>query len=191
MKSLVWTDPSGYRRDMRGWVETSRAPQKPSMYTDMFFKSFIQPISMFDLEFNRQHQVTLVRFHGRLSVQDFAELDATAPVMVAAEGPTDCIFDFSALDSVDLPVNFLSRRAQQRHLCPGHRRVIVAPQAELEAAARLFGDCQGAIGCETPMVVRTLDAALAWLNCPRSGFRPVETAWLRASIFAEEAASLH
>jgi hypothetical protein len=146
---------------------------------------------MFDVQFNRRRQTTLVRFHGTLSAQDFAELDAIAHVLVAVEGPTDCIFDFSAVESVERPVNFIARRAQQRQICPGCRRIIVARKGEIAALARLFGDLQGAIGCEPPAIVSTLDAALAELDAPEMRFRTVETAWLRAAVAMEQPALFH
>jgi len=146
---------------------------------------------MFDVQFNRRRQVTFVRFHGTLSTQDFAELDAIAHVLVAAEGPTDCIFDFSAVEAVDLPVDFVARRARQRQICPGCRRIIVAPQREIAALARLFGDLQGEIGCEQPAIVPTLDAALGRLGGPAMRFRAIETTWLRAMVAMEQPAFLH
>jgi hypothetical protein len=146
---------------------------------------------MFDVQFNRRRQVTFVRFHGMLSPQDFVELDAIAHVLVAAEGPTDCIFDFSAVEGVDLPVDFVARRAHQRQICPGFHRIIVAPQGEIAALARLFGNVQGTIGCERPAIVPTVEAALARLGAPAMRFRAIETTWLRAAVVLEQPAFLH
>ncbi len=147
--------------------------------------------AMFDLQFNRTREVAIARFHGHVSPRDFAEFDVTTMLLHAVEAPSDCIYDFSGAESLDVSIKLLADWAQRPQLCPGRRLFFVTPRADLKAMARLFAAYQEVLGCEVPTIVDSLGEALEFLDCPRSGFRPIERNWLRASISMEESAFIH
>src|SRR5205814_333988 len=52
---------------------------------------------MFDVEFDRQHKLVLVRFRGDFGRNDIENLDDAIARLVAAEGPVHFLLDFSAV----------------------------------------------------------------------------------------------
>ncbi|SJZ40464.1 hypothetical protein SAMN02745126_00903 [Enhydrobacter aerosaccus] len=146
---------------------------------------------MFDLQFNRAHEVVVAHFHGHVCRRDLAEFDVTSMLLLAVEAPSDCIYDFSDTQSFDISIKVLADWAQRPEPCPGRRQIFVTPRADLKALARLFAAYQEVLGGQPPLIVDRLDEALAQLHCPSGGFRPVERNWLRASISMEESAFMH
>jgi hypothetical protein len=146
---------------------------------------------MFDLQFNRAQEVALARFHGHVTPRDLAEFDVTVMLLHAVEAPGDFIYDFSEVEKFDISIRSLADWAQRPQPCPERRKFFVTSRAELKALARLFAAYQDILGCEMPMIVDQVGEALSLLNCPSSGFRPVERNWLRASISMEESAFVH
>lgn len=146
---------------------------------------------MFDLQFNRTHEVSLARFHDRVSTRDLAEFDVTAMLLHAVEAPGDIVYDFSDAERVDIPLKVFADWAQRPQPWPERRIIFVAPRADVKALVRLFAAYQEVLGRKAPTIVDRLDVALDLLHCPRTGFRPVERNWLRASISTEESAFMH
>src|SRR5258708_22102184 len=113
----------------------------------------------FELLFDTQARVLLIRFGSRLTPALLADMQATARRFVASNGSCRGIIDFSAVAEVDLPSGFLASLARQKPVLAGHRRVIVAPSELVYGLTRMFGTQQDAAIGEAPEVVRSLQEA--------------------------------
>src|SRR5438552_2714807 len=92
----------------------------------------------FTLEFDRSHNVLLVRFGGTLVREDHQEMVAAVRRFVAGHGPCDAIVDFSGVDDFRLDLDYIKRLAQQPAVLFGQKRVLVAPTDEIFGTMRMF-----------------------------------------------------
>jgi hypothetical protein len=130
---------------------------------------------MFDIGVCEAKQVVLVRFSGELTESDFARLDRMAD---DARGNVefDCIFDFTAVERIDLATEFVAKRGDLPQAFKDRERVYVVPQDDLKLLTRLYAAYQTAKGWRSPSIVATLDEAFARLGVAQSDFRPVAIA---------------
>jgi hypothetical protein len=135
---------------------------------------------MFDMGYDRQHNVLLVRLFGTFTPQTMQRMDTACATFLNAEGPGHSIFDFSRVEASDMSADRVERRAERAQLCPGFERIVVAPQPAIFAMADMFRIHQTSQGLAAPQVVRTMEEAEAALGLGPLAFRPVDTSWLDA-----------
>jgi len=75
---------------------------------------------------------------------------------------------------VSMPDRAIAERAERPPLCPGFRRVIVAPHPEIFGLYCLFAAKKQRIGVDAPVVVRSMQSAVDFLGLHLPGFTPVE-----------------
>lgn len=129
---------------------------------------------MFSLAFDRSHRVVLASFRGEFGCDDIASLDAAARAFVDKHGPVHFLLDFSGVQRVSMPDQAIRERAEQPPLCPGFKRVIVAPQPEIFGLYRLFAAKQQYTGLDAPVVLRSMQGAVNFLGVRQPGFVPVQ-----------------
>ena len=127
---------------------------------------------MFDIGVCEAKQAVLIRFSGELTESDFARLDRMA---ADARGNVefDCIFDFTAVDRVDLATEFVAKRGDLPQAYKDRERIYVVPQDDLKLLTRLYAAYQTAKGWRSPSIVTTLEEALLRLGVAQADFRPV------------------
>ena len=125
---------------------------------------------MFDIEICEAKRVSLVSFHGELSAQDFAELDRLAREAIYAGG-VHSIYDVTDVKVNALVTDFVAKRGSLPQTFKGFERIYVVPQEVLRRLVRVYIDFQAAQGERPPIMVTTLDEALAKLGVERSEFR--------------------
>jgi hypothetical protein len=128
----------------------------------------------FDLLFDSGRRILLIRFGRSLTEAGLAEMQAAAQRFVEREGGCDGIIDFSAVEDVDLPSDFLVGLARRRAVLTGHRRVIVASQQVTFGLSRMFGSHQDVATGEAPIIVHALKEAYDILGASEPDFQPVE-----------------
>jgi hypothetical protein len=129
---------------------------------------------LFSFAFDRDHKVLLVSFRGEFATDDIATLDAAANAFVGENGPVHFLLDFSGVHRVSMPDRAIAERAERKPLCPGFRRVIVAPHPEIFGLYCLFSAKQERIGADAPVVVRSMQSAVDLLGLRFPAFAPVE-----------------
>ena len=139
---------------------------------------------MFDMGYDRQHNVLLVRLFGTFTPQTMQSMDTACATFLNAEGPGHSIFDFSTVQSIDMTTDRVERRAERAQLCPGFDRILVAPQPAFFAMCVTFREHQKAQGLAAPQVVRSMEEAEAALGLGPLAFRPFDTSWLVAPTVA-------
>lgn len=130
---------------------------------------------MFSLAFDRSHRVVLVSFRGEFGCDDITSLDAAARAFVDKNGPAHFLVDFSGVQRVSMPDQAIRERAEQPPLCPGFKRVIVAPHPEIFGLYSLFAAKQRYTGLDCPVVMRSMPDAVKFLGLRRPQFVPIET----------------
>jgi hypothetical protein len=127
---------------------------------------------MFDIGICEAKQVVLIRFTGELTESDFARLDRMA---ADARGTAefDCIFDFTAVERIDIATEFVAKRGDLPQAFKDRERIYVVPQDDLKLLTRLYAAYQTAKGWRSPVIAATLDEALDRLGVVQSDFRPV------------------
>jgi hypothetical protein len=73
---------------------------------------------MFDIGVCEAKQVALIRFSGELTESDFTQLDRLAADARGNAAGFDCIFDFTAIERLDLATEFVARRGSGRPEAP-------------------------------------------------------------------------
>lgn len=86
---------------------------------------------MFNLTFDRNHNVLLARFAGVFSSEDVESLDRALGAFISRHGFARGIFDFSSVEANATPQTFLTWHGRFPQLLLGQERVIVAPQQSL------------------------------------------------------------
>jgi hypothetical protein len=128
----------------------------------------------FEMFFDRNHKVLLVRFGRALTRQALESMVQAAREFVAVHGNCDGIVDFSAVEKLDLDVAYLRAYGGSPRVMAGARRILVAPDDEVFGVARLYGLHQSNSQGEEPMVVRDLQAAYDLLGLEDLDFQPFE-----------------
>ena len=85
----------------------------------------------------------------------------------------DCIFDFIAVERIDLATEFVARRGELPQAFEDRERIYVVPQDDLKLLTRLYAAYQTAKGWRPPSIVATLEEAFARLGVAQSDFKPV------------------
>ena len=128
---------------------------------------------MFALAFDRRHRILLTRFSGIFNSSDIAELDTEIIRFTAEHGPVHGILDFSNVSAVSVPLSKLVQRGRQPAISPTCKRIFVAKGPELFDFARAFTIQQGLAGTPEPIVVETMEEALALLAADEPNFEPL------------------
>jgi hypothetical protein len=127
---------------------------------------------MFDIGVCEAKQVVLIRFSGELTEGDFTGLDRMAG-NARGRAEFDCIFDFTAVERLDLATEFVAKRGELPQAFKDRERIYVVPQDDLKLLTRLYAAYQTAQGWRPPSIVATLDEALGRLGVAQTDFRPV------------------
>ncbi len=127
----------------------------------------------YQLLFDEARRLLLVRFAGPLGRADFEALTTDMRAFAQRHGGCDGIVDFSAVTSIDLPLDFMRTYSQQSRVMSGFRRVLVAPQPQMFGFARLYGLHQDNQGADQPLVVKTLAEAYVGLDVDAPSFEAV------------------
>jgi hypothetical protein len=77
---------------------------------------------MFDLAFDRNHNVLLVRLAGVFSSEDVESLDRHLTAFVSRHGFARGIFDFSLVEASDAPQTFLTWHGRSPQILLGQQR---------------------------------------------------------------------
>lgn len=130
---------------------------------------------MFKLLFDSRHRVLLTRLSGSYSHDDLVVRDRAVARFVARHGLVRGIMDFSAVESIDVPIERLVRRAHEPPLLPGQARVIVAPGGVAYEMNRVMVAHQLYSRKVEPVLVRSLEEAYRALGLDDPVFEEVET----------------
>ena len=128
----------------------------------------------FEMFFDRNRKVLLVRFGRALTRQALESMVQVAREFAAVHGNCDGIVDFSAVEKLDLDVAYLRAYGGSPRVMAGARRILVAPDDEMFGVARLYGLHQSNSQGEEPMVVRNLREAYDLLGLKDPEFQPFE-----------------
>jgi hypothetical protein len=126
---------------------------------------------MFDVEVCEPKRVVLVRFGGELAAADFTALDAMGRAMRVGP-PYDVIFDMTRVEKSHLATDFVSQRGELPQAFTDRERIYVVQQDDLKLLVRLYAAYQASKGWRPPVIVATLDEALARLGVTVTEFGP-------------------
>jgi hypothetical protein len=126
----------------------------------------------FELLFEAEKRVLLVRFGRTLSDDGVTEMQETVQRYVEMAGRCPLIIDFSAVDQVRLSSQFIGALGRRRAVMHGEARYIVAPSDELFGVCRMFEMTQATATGDHPQVLRSLAAAFAHLGLDKPRFEP-------------------
>jgi hypothetical protein len=127
---------------------------------------------MFTLEFDRIHNVLLIRFSGMLLPEDIRSLDQAAHFL-RDHGPVRRLLDFSGVSTVAIPESFLRSPSALTQISLGQAGVLVVSQEELLELVRRYARQQREHGNPEPAIVGTIAEAYAVLNIATPHFAPV------------------
>jgi hypothetical protein len=127
---------------------------------------------MFDLGYDAKHGVLLSRFFGKYSPADITIRDNAVRRFVTKNGSARGLMDFSAVDSIDVPLDLLIRRAHEPGIL-GHQRVIVAPSELTYSVQRVVAAHQLYARKAEPVLVRSLGEAYDILEIIHPAFSPI------------------
>jgi hypothetical protein len=82
-------------------------------------------------------QVVLIRFSGELTESDFSGLDRMAG-NARGRAEFDCIFDFTAVEKLELATEFVAKRGELPQAFKDRERIDVVPQDDLKLLTRLY-----------------------------------------------------
>src|SRR4029450_543231 len=128
---------------------------------------------MFTLEFDRIHNVLLLRFSGMILPDDIRSLDQADRLFLRDHGPVRRLLDFSDVSTVAIPESFLRSPPALPQTPLGQEGVFVVSQAELLELVRRYARQQREYGNPEPAIVRTIAEAYAVLNIATPHFAPV------------------
>jgi hypothetical protein len=128
----------------------------------------------FEMLFDRDHKVLLVRFGRALTRQALEAMVQAAREFMAVHGNCDGIVDFSAVEKIDIDVAYLRAYGGSPRVMAGAKRILVAPNDEMFGVSRLYGLHQANSQGEEPMVVRDLQEAYDALGLKDPDFQPFE-----------------
>jgi hypothetical protein len=129
---------------------------------------------VFQLLFDARHTVLMSRFHGTYVEADICVRDKAVARFVARHGLARGIMDFSAVEAVDVPIDYILKRAQAPPVLPGQARVIVAPREPAYSLNRIFAAHQLYSRKFEPLLVGTLEEAYRALAITDPAFEPLE-----------------
>lgn len=130
---------------------------------------------MFDVEVCEPKRVVLIRFRGELAAADFTALDAMGREMQGGP-PYDVIFDMTRVEKSHLATDFVSQRGELPQTFVDRERIYVVQQDDLKLLVKLYAAYQASKGWRSPVIVATLDEALARLGLTMAEFGPPSAA---------------
>lgn len=130
---------------------------------------------MFDVEVCEPKRVVLIRFRGELAAADFTALDAMGREMQGGP-PYDVIFDMTRVEKSHLATDFVSQRGELPQAFIDRERIYVVQQDDLKLLVKLYAAYQASKGWRSPVIVATLDEALARLGLTMAEFGPPSAA---------------
>jgi hypothetical protein len=128
---------------------------------------------MIEFRFDDLRRILLVTFAVEGTRENFERLDELLKKFVERFGTAHTIIDFSVQALGVIDTGAMVMRAQRPSRMPGRRRIFVAASDHAFGMMRLYGAHQEVAGETLPIVVRTLDEALALLDVPLDQFKPV------------------
>jgi hypothetical protein len=128
---------------------------------------------VFDLLFDRRHVVLMSRFHGRYAAADIAVRDNAVVRFVAQHGLARGIMDFTAVEAIDVPIDYVLARCEAPPMLPGCTRVIVAPSEPAYSLNRVIAAYQLYSRKVEPLLVGTLEDAYCALDVTEPAFEPI------------------
>jgi hypothetical protein len=133
-----------------------------------------QEAALFKLLFDPRNRVLLTRLSGPYTQDDLVVRDRAVARFVARHGLMRGIMDFTAVDTIEVPIDRLVRRAHEPPLLPGQARVIVAPGDAAYEMNRVMIAHQLYVRKVEPLLVRSLDEAYRALAMDRPSFEEIE-----------------
>jgi hypothetical protein len=130
---------------------------------------------MFDVEMCALKRAVLIRFRGELTAADFAALDAMGREMQGGP-PHDVIFDMTGVEKSQIATDFVSQRGELPQAFTDRERVYVVQHDDLKLLVKLYAAYQVSRGWRPPVIVATLDEALARLGVSVTEFGPPSAA---------------
>lgn len=130
---------------------------------------------MFDVEVCAPKRVVLIRFRGELAEADFAALDAMGREMQGGP-PHDVVFDMTHVEKIHLATDFVSRRGELPQAFTDRERIYVVQQDDLKLLVKLYAAYQASKGWRPPVIVASLDEALARLGVTLAELAPPSAA---------------
>jgi hypothetical protein len=128
---------------------------------------------MVRLEFDRTHNVLLIRFSGMLLPDDIRTFDQAAGLFLRDHGPVRRLLDFSDVSTVAIPESFLSSPSALTQISLGQAGVFVVSQGELLELVLRYARQQREYGNPEPVIVGMIAEAYAVLNIAAPDFAPV------------------
>jgi hypothetical protein len=128
---------------------------------------------MFDLAYDEKHNILLSRFFGKYSPADITLRDNAVRRFVTKNGLTRGLMDFSGVDSIEVPLDLLIRRAHEPGILTGRKRVIVAPSESTYAVQRVVAAHQLYARKAEPVLVRSVGEAYDSLGAINPTFSPI------------------
>lgn len=136
----------------------------------------LQPLRdlVFQLLFDRQHNVLMTRYSGTWSEEDIVVRDKAVARFVARQGLARGIFDFSEVTAIGMPLERVVRRAHAPPLLQGQTRVLVASHDLAYGISRIIAAHQFFSRKIEPLVVCSLQEAYRALAVTEPDFEPLE-----------------
>ena len=129
---------------------------------------------MFQLLFDARHTVLMSRFHGTFVEADICVRDRAVARFVARHGLARGIMDYSAVEAIDVPMDYILKRAQAPPVLAGQARVIVAPREPAYSLNRVVAAHQLYSRKVEPLLVGSLEEAYRALAISDPAFEPLE-----------------
>lgn len=122
---------------------------------------------------DQAHGVLLVTWSVEITADNLVMFDGLLKTLVERHGTKDTIVDFSSAGAMSIETAQLVTRAHFPSRMPGRRRIFVARTDVAFGMLRVYGAHQEQINERAPLIVRTLDEALALMGTTRDQFQPV------------------
>ena len=129
---------------------------------------------VFGLLFDSANAVLITQFHGNLVEADVVVRDNAVSRFVECHGLVRGIMDYTAVEAVEMSVDFIVGRATAPPLLPGAPRLIVAPREPSYSLNRVIAAHQLYSRKLEPLIVNTLDEAHRALGIANPMYQALE-----------------
>jgi hypothetical protein len=123
--------------------------------------------------FEPTHQVLLVRFRGKFTIESTLALNKTARAVVERYGNVIVILDFTDIAEFAMDLRDWKELGHNRRAIRDRRRVLVASEPNVRGMLTLHGTHQSPSHKDDTSVVRTLDDAFRELGIKAPKFDPL------------------
>lgn len=150
-------------------------------------RRLLQGRRVFDLLYDRRNGVLRTRFHGALVEGDIVLRDNAVARFVERHGAMRGIMDYTAVDAVEVAVEFIVKRATAPPLLSGTPRIIVAPREPGYSLNRIVAAHQLYSRGIEPVIVATLEEAHRALGIAHAAYAlvgPDDATRLERAAFA-------